>query len=147
SKLVWAYGLRNPFRFHIDDPGQQVLISDVGENTWEELDLAATGGLDFGWPMREGPNSTGTVCSGTPAPTVSIAWSDHTDGAVIISAGVYRVPASGTWRFPSEYEGDAFFLDYYTGFMRRLHGSGTTWAVATPVAGQPTADHWAEGLD
>jgi len=61
---VWALGLRNPFRFGLRpgtgnadpalaDPGT-LLIGDVGEGDWEELDVAGTGGVNFGWPAYEG---------------------------------------------------------------------------------------------
>jgi hypothetical protein len=50
------------------------------------------------------------------------------------------------YRFPAGYEGDIFLSEYYLGFMRRLHGSGTNWAIAATVAGQPNATDWATGL-
>lgn len=62
---VWVYGLRNPFRLAIrpgtgsTDPNDgnpgSLYIGDVGWNTREELNVAPTGGLNFGWPHREGP--------------------------------------------------------------------------------------------
>ncbi|MFN8586744.1 MAG: PQQ-dependent sugar dehydrogenase [Candidatus Eisenbacteria bacterium] len=61
---VWAYGLRNPFRFCVrpgtgsadpaaGDPGA-LYVGDVGWNLWEELDVVTTGGTNYGWPYREG---------------------------------------------------------------------------------------------
>jgi glucose/arabinose dehydrogenase len=61
---VWALGLRNPFRFGLRpgtgksnpalaDPGT-LLIGDVGEGDWEELDVADVAGVNFGWPAYEG---------------------------------------------------------------------------------------------
>lgn len=61
---VWAYGLRNPYRFicrpetgtHYPDAGQPgaLYIGDVGNGAWEELDVAPKGGENFGWPIMEG---------------------------------------------------------------------------------------------
>lgn len=148
AMLVWTEGLRNPFRFQIDRLTGDLYISDVGELTWEELDRANVGGMDMGWPIYEGPATYSTCVITPPAPlTAPIAYYDHSEGLVIICGGLYRRPGSGNTSFPAEYEGDVFFHDYYTGFMRRLKGSGTTWAVAPPVAGQPDPQNWATGLD
>ena len=57
---VWALGLRNPFRFTLrpgtgssSNPGH-IYIGDVGWQDWEEINVATTGGLNFGWPLYEG---------------------------------------------------------------------------------------------
>jgi len=56
--LIWSYGLRNPFRFSFDRLTGDLLIADVGETEWEEVDLARAPGLgagdDYGWNCREG---------------------------------------------------------------------------------------------
>jgi glucose/arabinose dehydrogenase len=49
---IWAYGLRNPWRYSFDPQGRLV-IADVGQNTWEELDIAAAGD-NLGWNIKEG---------------------------------------------------------------------------------------------
>lgn len=61
---VWALGLRNPFRFivvpesgsHYPADGQpgQFIVGDVGEETWEEINIVQSAGQNFGWPMYEG---------------------------------------------------------------------------------------------
>lgn len=147
AMLVWAYGLRNPFRFSIDVATGDLYVADVGEGSWEELHRVASGGMNLGWPLYEGPAGF-TSCSQTPpsAPVGPIHSYDHGQGAVIISGGLYRRPAGGTVRFPSAYEGDCFFLDYVTGFMRRLKGSGTSWSIAPAVPGQPSSTDWGSGF-
>lgn len=148
ARLVWTIGLRNPFRFQIDPLDGALFIGDVGENTWEELDRVPTGGANMGWPLLEGldPYSTcaGITTAGMTAPIYSYT---HASGLVVISAGVYRRPAVGTARFPVEYEGDAFFLDYYSGMFRRLHQTAGVWAIAPQVAGQADSLDFGTGFD
>ena len=55
-------GLRNPYRIHIDPQNGAVFIADVGQSQWEEIDRADVGGRNFGWPVREGPNSYSSMC-------------------------------------------------------------------------------------
>jgi glucose/arabinose dehydrogenase len=114
---VWAYGLRNPFRFSIrpgtgsTDPaaGQPgvLYIGDVGWNTTEELSIAKEGGLNFGWPCFEGaygqpgyqaatstfyPNPNVLCPADTSAEnprseTAPALWWDHGNGANSNPAG------------------------------------------------------------
>jgi hypothetical protein len=55
---IWSYGLRNPWRFSFDRLTGDLLIGDVGQGSWEEIDYArapnAGRGLNFGWDCREG---------------------------------------------------------------------------------------------
>jgi glucose/arabinose dehydrogenase len=148
ARLVWALGLRNPFRFHIDPPTGDLFIADVGEGTWEEVDIAPAGGLNFGWPHYEGPAPSVQPCTDNNTAFTAPIHAYNRSGftAAIISAGLYRRPVSGSDRFPSAYEGDYFFCDYYQGFVRRLVGSGSAWSIAPEVPGQPDANNWATGI-
>lgn len=49
---TWAYGLRNPWRYSFD-PNGRLVIADVGQNTWEEIDVARAGD-NLGWAIEEG---------------------------------------------------------------------------------------------
>ncbi len=66
---VWAYGLRNPYRFSFDRDTGDLWIGDVGQSTWEEVSLLPAGspaGANFGWKICEGTflrGSTSTACT------------------------------------------------------------------------------------
>ena len=57
---IWSFGLRNPWRYSFDDPARggtgALVIGDVGQNAWEEIDYepAGRGGRNYGWRNREG---------------------------------------------------------------------------------------------
>lgn len=56
---IWAYGLRNPWRFCFDSENGDMYIGDVGEVDWEEIHYEAAesdGGLNYGWRLMEGPD-------------------------------------------------------------------------------------------
>ena len=101
---IWAYGLRNPWRFSFDAATGDLWIGDVGQNAWEEIDFAAAdGGRDagrgdnFGWNLREGTHEfRGTAPDGAVRrPVYELS---HDDGACAITGGyVYRgraIPAA-----------------------------------------------------
>jgi glucose/arabinose dehydrogenase len=148
ARLIWAFGLRNPFRFNIDRLDGTLYIGDVGEERWEEMNRAPGGGLDFGWSRFEGLELHDGSCTLTLAATFPIHSVDRRSIqlAAIIGAPIYRPPPGATRPFPADYDGDVFFSDYYGGFLRRLKGSGTSWSIAPPVPGQPDPSDWATGL-
>jgi glucose/arabinose dehydrogenase/PKD repeat protein len=105
---IWAYGFRNPFRFSFDATTGKMYEGDVGEVSWEEVNIV-TKGANYGWPTCEGTCSV----SGMTNPTYTY---DHTGGEASISGGfVYR----GT-QFPAAYRGAYFFGDYTHHYIRYL---------------------------
>src|SRR5262249_45073491 len=58
---IWAYGLRNPWRFCFDSKQKLIYIADVGQNKWEEVDITASdsAGLNYGWNVMEGKHCYG----------------------------------------------------------------------------------------
>jgi len=151
AQLVWAYGLRNPFNFHIDPLTGHLFIADVGDGTYEELDEATEGGRNFGWPIFEGPwRTTWAVCEDADTlagMTAPIYWYERSPEApaAVIGGTVYRRPPNASTPFPAEYEGDVFVSDLYSWFLRRLKYNGASWELA-PAAGQPNPTDWAQPL-
>lgn len=112
---VWAYGLRNPWRFWFD--AGLLYIGDVGQNAYEEVDVApaGAGGLNYGWPITEGlhcfrPRS-GCDTTGLTLPAVEVSHGDA--GTCSITGGVvYRGEAI------PEISGNYFYSDWCGGYLR-----------------------------
>lgn len=87
---IWAYGLRNPWRFSFDLESGLLWVADVGQNEWEEIDLVERG-LNYGWNIMEAEDcfspSTGCDTSGLELPVIAY---DHDDGCSVTGGYVYR---------------------------------------------------------
>ena len=115
NRAIWAMGLRNPFSFAFDPNGSRMFINDVGQNRWEEIDVARAG-ANYGWPATEGATSNPAY----DTPLFTYAHSDNATlvtGAAIVGGAFYR---PGTVRFPSSWVGNYFFGDYVYGWLNRL---------------------------
>src|SRR5450432_1411839 len=71
---IYAYGLRNPFRFSFDEPTNRLIVGDVGQNTVEEVDFVESG-KNYGWNRKEGsflfdPNDGSIMPDTSPDPTL-----------------------------------------------------------------------------
>lgn len=110
---IWAYGLRNPWRFSIDVG--VIYIGDVGQANWEEINVQplAAGGLDYGWPNFEGEDcykpSDGCDMIGWQAPTLAYT---HEEGCSVSGGYVYRGVS-----IPELY-GHYFYADWCNGWIR-----------------------------
>ena len=129
KRLVFDYGLRNPWRFSIDAGNGSLWIGDVGQDAWEEVDhVSTTGGRDFGWSCREG-NATfnSSRCSGrTMTKPVSVySHGSNDENRAIIGGFAYHGTAY------SFAKGVYFYADY---------ASGHIWALGrTSSGGYPSA--------
>ncbi|MEK7412687.1 MAG: PQQ-dependent sugar dehydrogenase, partial [Planctomycetota bacterium] len=119
---IWARGLRNPFTFAVQPGTGRIHINDVGEDTWEEVNLGAAG-ANYGWPTSEGPERIGV---GMTAPLFAYKHSDAVPPGsgpggfftgLAITGGTFY-PDSGT--FPASYRGNYFFANYVDGWVGRL---------------------------
>ena len=108
---VWAYGLRNPWRFNLQPESETLFIADVGASKFEELNLGVRGG-NFGWFLTEGPEPP--AMAGIIYPVYSYPHTNP-DGHAIIGGG--HAPATN---FPHEYVGNYFFADNVTREIFRM---------------------------
>lgn len=151
SRLVIANGLRNPYRMEIDPVTGNLYIGDVGQNAVEELDEYVYSTplplINYGWPWREGNNTTSTNCGGSiPALTAPIAAVPQAGTWLSVMGGPRYRNQNGPFDFGPAYEGNVFFLDYFAGQVRRLVWNGSAWVAAAAVPGQPSAANWATGF-
>lgn len=141
---IWAFGLRNPWKFAFDDPTKlgtgAMVLADVGQNTREEVDYepAGSGARNYGWRRFEGTfvHSSGTALAYGPH-TPPIHEYPRTLGQSVTGGGVYRGLQLGP-----EYFGRYFFADYI---------AGRAWSLGLsldPVTGEATVmdvrDHTAD---
>jgi glucose/arabinose dehydrogenase len=87
---IWAYGFRNPWRFSFDPPSGRMFIADVGQDSFEEVDLGAKGG-NYGWKTMEGLHcfSPPSGCN-MAGLTLPIAEYSHAEGDAVIGGFVYH---------------------------------------------------------
>jgi glucose/arabinose dehydrogenase len=125
---IWAFGLRNPWRFSFDDPARggngALIIADVGQNHYEEIDYepAGQGGRNYGWSTYESVHLNPAV-QVTPAYTPvtnPIFEYDHSVGSSITGGFVYRGGALG-----AAFDGRYFFADL----------TGRVWSVGVSTGG------------
>ncbi len=116
---IWAYGLRNPWRFSFDSDTGDLYIGDVGQNQLEEIDVqpaASTGGENYGWNTMEGTAcfDPGAGCDQTGR-ELPIAEYSHNTGACSITGGyVYRGSCM------PDLQGHYFVTDFCTNIVSTL---------------------------
>jgi len=112
---IWAYGLRNPWRFDFDPEGQRLYIADVGQNQLEEVNAVAdqAAGVNYGWSVMEGRAcfrpAAGCDQEGLTLPVLQYG---HGEGCSVTGGVVYR---GGD--LPSV-EGHYFYSDFCSGWVR-----------------------------
>lgn len=140
---IWSLGWRNPWKFSFDEPSRggtgAMLVADVGQGAWEEIDYEPAGrsGRNYGWRVREGAHPyTGS----TTAPLVDPVFEyDHTVGRSITGGYVYRGMAIPAVR------GRYFFADYVTRRVWSLNlRVNTTTGEASPSTAADLVEHTAD---
>jgi glucose/arabinose dehydrogenase len=139
---IWAFGLRNPWRYSIDDVGPgatgALVIADVGQGAREEINYEpfGTGGRNYGWRIREGRIPTEGVDPTAPAygPLVDPVFDyGRSVGQAITGGYVYRGSA-----LPAAYRGRYFFGDFVTSRV------GSLEFAIHPTTGETTATNLIE---
>ena len=116
---VWSYGLRNPWRFSFDRATGALLIGDVGQGRWEEVDYdpSPRSGwrVNFGWDCREGPEAFEPAGCAGPFTDPIFAYPNPPSGPAAITGGyVVRDPSLG------DLYGRYLYADVYEGQLRSL---------------------------
>jgi glucose/arabinose dehydrogenase len=122
---IWMIGLRNPWRWSFDRATGDMWIGDVGQNAWEEVDVAPAGtsGQNWGWNRREGKHAYGSTAAaaGVVDPIYDYA---HSGSVCAVTGGyVYRGSKLGGWG------GTYLFADYCVGKVMALARSGNSASV------------------
>ncbi|GAB3033691.1 PQQ-dependent sugar dehydrogenase [Bowmanella dokdonensis] len=110
---IYAWGLRNPWRFSFDAMNGQLWLADVGQNQYEEINIIESGG-NYGWRCYEGLHRTSNSCTTDGPYEAPVAEYDHSLGNSVTGGYVYRgdtIPGL---------QGAYLFADF---------GSGTLWAL------------------
>lgn len=122
---IWAYGLRNPWRFSFDRETGDLYIGDVGQNAFEEIDFQSAdsaGGENYGWRVMEGfhcfdPKSG---CDETGL-TLPVLEYDHGEGSSVTGGYVYRGK-----RLP-DLVGQYIYGDFSSGRIWQAQKQGDGW--------------------
>ncbi|MBI4761640.1 MAG: PQQ-dependent sugar dehydrogenase, partial [Chloroflexi bacterium] len=135
KKLVWAYGLRNPWRMSFDRLTHDLYIGDVGQGAREEIDFqpaASAGGENYGWRVMEGSlcynPSSGCDQSGKVLPVVEY---DHSLGCAVTGGYVYRGSEF------SSLQGYYLYGDFCSGRIWAIKNSSSGWSAPLQLADTP----------
>ena len=128
---IWAYGLRNPWRFAFHLEENELYIADVGQNEWEEVSVvpADVGELNLGWNVMEGLHCFDASSCNMNGLELPVLEYSHAIGCSITGGYVYRGAAMGPAR------GHYFYSDFCSGFLRSFRfangsaGERRSWNV------------------
>ena len=118
NRAIWAMGLRNPFTFAFQPGTGKLHINDVGQSTWEEINVGQAG-KNYGWPQEEGYETNPAF----EQPLFAYKHSNEADNfsmitGFAITGGAFYNPT--TVMFPASYVGSYFFADVESGWIARL---------------------------
>jgi len=133
KKEIWAYGLRNPWRFSFDRQTGDLWIADVGQNAWEEIDFqpaTSTGGENDGWHLMECKHC---VRPPTNCNDGTLTWPileyDHSGNQCSLTGG-YRYRGARFARLQGLY----IYGDYCTGTISAAMQQGAGWTTKPLIA-------------
>ncbi len=121
---IWAYGLRNPWKFSFDKVTKRLFCADVGQNTWEEVDIIEKG-KNYGWRVMEAGHCFNPEynCNqrGLEMP---IAEYNHSEGISITGGYVYRGAKK-------DFYGKYIFADWREKLFMLTEQSNKSWKFET----------------
>jgi uncharacterized protein (TIGR03437 family) len=125
---IWAYGLRNPWRFSFDRATGDMFIGDVGQNRMEEIDFqpaSSAGGENYGWRLMEGTLcfNPGNNCNDG---SLTLPVLTYATGANCSITGGYRYRGP---QYP-QWNGVYIYGDYCSGLIRAAVRDGANWMEA-----------------
>lgn len=140
---IWAWGLRNPWRFCFDPPENRLYVADVGQNQWEEVDVvdARRGGLNFGWNLMEGAHCFRAPGCDTSGLTLPVLEYGHSRGCSVIGGFVYRGHA-----LPG-LVGHYLYADYCSRWVRQFRLSNGRVTRSRQLLLPPVGDILSFGTD
>ena len=142
AQEIWAYGLRNPWKFSFDRDNGDLWIADVGQNAFEEINKVSytQADINYGWRCYEGDESYNTSnCADPSGMEFPLAVYPHSIGSSITGGYVYRGPEN------SPLQGHYLFADFVSGYLGVLDP-----ASGNVVFDQNLNQNWAsfgEGID
>ena len=122
---IWAWGLRNPWRFSFDGDTGDLYIGDVGQSSYEEIDFqpaASPGGENYGWPIMEGTHCYPSAPCDDTGLVLPVAEYDHSQGCSVTGGVVYR----GS---DADLQGIYLYGDFCSGQMWGLVREEGTWVT------------------
>ena len=138
---IWAYGLRNPWRFSFDTATGDLWLADAGQEEAEEVNLITRGG-NYGWSVMEGSGCLDGADCDTAGLLLPVLEYGHDAGCAIIGGFVYR--GSQIPRLQGAY----VYGDYCTGKIWALKAQATEAVEQGQIAALPFAiSSFAQGKD
>lgn len=138
---IWAYGLRNPWRFSIDKATNEMWIADVGQENIEEINkvAATTGGINYGWRCYEGDSPYNLDdCDDDDSVTFPISEYTHND------SGAFKCSITGGFRYRGNAQpslsGIYFFADFCSAEIGMLQENQGNWDMSFSQAF--TGNNW-----
>jgi glucose/arabinose dehydrogenase len=117
-KEIYAYGLRNPWRFSFDPADGRLWAADVGQNAYEEIDIIESGG-NYGWNFKEGFHTFRATPDNSILELIDPVWEyNHNVGASITGGYVYRGSRL------AELSGAYIYADFISGRLWSLRYDG-----------------------
>jgi len=132
---IWAYGLRNPWRFSFDRATGDLYVADVGQNQVEEINFQPAGagaGANYGWDLMEGSQCFENPGCSSAGLTLPVAEYLHGSGDCSVTGGfIYRGSIA-------ELQGIYLYGDFCSGRIWGLRNNGSNWSnqllIDTPYA-------------